>query len=260
MGLFLLSLGLFGAAFFFYWLSQQQLRKAQAIKLTSTTSIAQLTDICGSVAQELGAGSFRQMVKLRGRPQCQTPLTSEISQSPCLYYSAKVIREYEVLVWEKDTEGREIQRSRRDNEIVASNQRSTEFFLDDGTGKLLVKPEGAQIEGTKVRSEFQPAHTSLRVGSFQIDFTTVPGGTLGYRYEEEILPLESELSLVAEASDATGALALCKPENHGDLFLISPKNFEELASGRKTLQSLFFALSVGLAIVGAGILILGVIR
>lgn len=260
MGLFLLCLGVFGSSFLFYWLSKLQARKAQSLRLTAETKIAQLQDICTSVAQEMGAGSFRQKVKLRGTATSKEPLISEITQTPCLGYKAQVIREFEVLVWEKDSEGREIQRRQRQNEVLASNSRSIPFYLNDGTGQIKVHPDGAQIETQKTRSEFQPAHSTLSLGSFQIDFSTIPGGTLGYRYEEEILPLDTDLSLVGEASDQDGTLVIRKPENREDLFLVSPRTFDELAAGSKTLQSLFFALSIGLALLGAGILLLGVIR
>lgn len=260
MGLFLLCLGLFGSSFLFYWLGKAQARKAQTLKLTAASTVSQLTEICASVAQELGPGSFRQTVKIRGKASSPGPLVSEITHTPCLGYTAKVIREFEVLVWEKDSEGREMQRRQRQSEVLASNQRSITFFLDDGTGIVEVHPEGAQIDTRKTRSDFQPAHSTLSIGSFQIDFSSMPGGTLGYRYEEEILPLDEELSLVAEASDLGGKLVLRKPEDKDNLFLISPRSFEDLASGSKSLQSLFYAVSIGIAILGAGTLLLGVIR
>jgi len=259
--LFIISL-LFGAgALGFRWWALRQRRRAQAVASAVNVPLAQLAEDAALVARELGPGSFRQEVRIRGTIVCDEPLTAELSHTPCVSYRYSVTREYEEVLWEKDAEGHSVQKTVRRSEVVASNDRSTVFWLDDGTGRIEVHPEHAKLERVKTHSSFQPAGQALEgfgLGSFLLP--KVPGGTLGYRYEEEALAVGTEVTVVAEAGDGPGSLALRKPEDREAPFLVSLRSFDDLARGSRTQVAILQGLSYGFAAVAVLIFLLGVIR
>ncbi len=245
------------------WWARRQASSARAVALAVQVPLSQLVEDAASVAKELGAGSFRQEVKIRGRIVCESPLVSELSHTLCVSYRFSVTREYEQVVWEKDGQGNSTQHLQRRSEVVASNESSVAFWLDDGTARILVQPEQAQIERIKSYASFQQATTpgiGLNVGSFVLNLGAHPGGTLGYRYEEHCLPLDHEVTVVAEAGDEGGQLALRRPEQKGAPFLVSLKSFAELARSNQLLVSILKGVSIGLAAVAVLIFLLGVVR
>jgi len=258
LSLFLLA-GSFGAS----WWARRQTSKAQAVSMAVEVPLAQLAEDAESVAQQMGAGSFRMKVKIRGKIVCDTPLIAELSHTPCVSYRFSVTREYEEVLWEKDAAGNSLQRLQRKSEVVASNEASTAFWLDDGTARILVHPENARIERIKTHASFQQATTpgfGLEVGSFVLNLGAHPGGTLGYRYEEHSLPVGQEVTVVAEAGDVGGQLALRRPESQDSPFLVSPKSFVELARSNLLAASILKGVSIGLAAVAVLIFLLGVVR
>lgn len=245
------------------WFARRQANKAQAVARAAAVPLAQLAEDAESVAKELGAGSFREEVKIRGKVVCDSPLIAELSHTPCVSYKFSVTREFEEVLWEKDAQGHNVQRTQRKSEIVASNEASVAFWLDDGTGRILVHPEHAKIERVKTHASFQQATTpgiGLNVGSFVLNLGAHPGGTLGYRYEEHCLPLDQEVTVVAEAGDEGGQLALRRPEDKEAPFLVSLKSFAELARSNQLVVSLLRGVSIGLAAVAVLIFLLGVVR
>ncbi len=255
----LFALGSFGVS----WWARRQADRAQAMALASDIPLSRLAEDSASIAKELGAGSFRQTVKIRGKIVCETPLLAELSHTPCVSYRFSVTREYEEVLWEKDAQGNSIQRTHRKSEVVATNEVSIPFWLEDGTGKILVQPEHAKIERIKSHASFQPATMSgnaLGVGSFVLNLGGSLGGTLGYRYEEHCLPLDRELTVVAEAGDEGGQLALRRPEAKDAPFLVTTRSFQELARGNKTMVAILQGVSIGLAAVAVLIFLLGVVR
>ncbi|HEQ71669.1 MAG TPA: E3 ubiquitin ligase, partial [Spirochaetia bacterium] len=86
--------------------------------------------------------------------------------------------------------------------------------------------------------------------SFALSGLTMGAGTrtLGYRYEEEAIPVGKNLYVLGEAVDAGGELAIQKPADKKAKFIISVKSEEELV---RKAQSSMTALWVIGAICGA---------
>jgi hypothetical protein len=153
-------------------------------------------------------------------------------------YSMRVTREYEEEYWETDSEGRRVRRTRRGSETVASNSRSVPFFVRDSSGKIRVIPEGASFVAEKSVSRFEPGEThgdQLRIGSLNIAIGALGSGrrTIGYRYEEDLVPVGKDIYVLGEANDRGGALAVSKPERKDAKFIISLKSEEQLVRGAK---------------------------
>ena len=255
----LFAIGAYGVS----WWARRQANQALAMESAPQVPLSQLAEDAASVAKEMGSGSFRQSVRLRGKIVCDAPLIAEMSHTPCVSYRFSVTREYEEVSWEKDGQGSTVQKTHRRSEVVASNEVSIPFWLEDGTGRILVHPDHAKMDRIKTHASFQPATvpgTRFEVGSFVLNLGSHPGGTLGYRYEEYCLALDQEVTIVAEAGDEGGQLALRRPEAKDAPFLVTPKSFQDLARSNRTMQAVLHGVSFGLAAVAVLIFLLGVVR
>ena len=76
-------------------------------------------------------------VHVRGTVACQEPLTSPLTQVPCCYYRTTI------QALQKYTQGVS---TRTRYTTIYSEPASKAFYLDDGTGKTLVNPEGADYD------------------------------------------------------------------------------------------------------------------
>jgi len=242
-----------------------QVKKGELIAGTETSRVGELLETAKSVAQEIGAGSFNQFVEIKGTTVCNAPLTSELARVPCVHYSLTVTREWEETYWDKDSEGRSVQRTRSGSDIVASNNRSTIFYVDDGTGRVRVNPEGAELIKEKAFSQFQPGEaqgSTLRIGAFSFNIENIGvnlgGGrrTLGYRYEEHIIPVGKPVYILGEASDASGKLTIIKPTEKSKKLLISVKSEEELMKSVSTTKLVLLIIACLLLAGGAVLIVL----
>jgi len=247
----LISAGLAGGSL---WAGQRQRRRLTHLLATRPTTLTELQGLQVDVAQEIGAGSFRERVKLQGTLLCEQPLTAPFSGEPCVAYSSSIVELYEELVEHTDQEGKRSRSWQHGEHVMSSEDRRCRFQLGQGQLKASVDPEGAELEMQSVFSRTEPA-----------DWTGLPGGVgfggaeglagtlmasaalvgsvlgassqgslapgtrrrLGFRRDESIFPAHGDLFLVAEVSDASGTLCLQKPSGEG-LFMIRRGGEEQL--------------------------------
>ena len=251
-------LSLVGGVVLFFVRNHYQ-RKLRSIKRARPTTIAQLQHLAEQIAQEMGAGSWRDYVKLSGRTACETPIHSELKQAPCVHYEMRVVREYEETVRERDSDGKPVERTKRGSETLSSNRQSIPFELKDKTDTIAVDPTGAQIDTTQILDEFQreaPTGGRLSWGGFSLDVNDRSWGgrrTLGYRYTESILPVDRPVFIVAQVSDANQTLVLEKPLEPGQRFIISLKSEAQLAQATAnivvyTLYGMIAAIVLGIVL------------
>jgi hypothetical protein len=228
---------------------------------TETSTAAELTSMAQAVAGDIGAGSFHQLAEVKGTIRCDQPLTSELSQVPCVYYSMKVTREYEETTWETDSNQNRTQRVRRGSESVARNTRSCPFEVEDGTGRVQVDPTGASVIAEKACDRFEPGEMVSPSQSFferALQLGTAGGRrTLGYRKEEDIIPLGRPIYVIGEASDTSGRIVIRKPAR--GTFLVSTRSEEQLThAARRTSRWLMIGTLVSAA-AGVGLLLGGLL-
>ncbi len=241
--------------------------KAFSLRMAHPATVAELQRLSGEIATEIGGGNWQDYVKLTGTVRCdgqglalgRRPLISELKQEACVHYTMSVSREYEETVTRQDSNGKSHKETRRGSEMVASNQRSIPFYLQDRTGYIEVNPDGAAIETVKILDEFrqeQFASGTLSYGDFSLSLGRSDGNrrTLGYRYTESILPIDRQVLVVAMVSDQTGNLVLQKPSEKQYQFMISLKTEAELA--RVTARNAQLSRYSMLGCLGMGILML----
>lgn len=269
VGLFFL---VFAGILFFVKRSEEE--KLGYIKAIETSNCRDLIEEAKAIADRMGQpGHFRRLVELKGVIKCDNPLISEVAKQKCVYYSMSVTRQYEETYEETDAQGKVVRKTRKKTDTVASNTQSLPFYVEDNTGKVLVNPNGAELDPVRIIDKFEPGEmTSGRTITFgDVSFSTTglpfitthqpPAGhrTLGYNFTESILPLDRKVYVLGEASDADGELVIKVPRDKGR-FIISLKSEEELmaasASGIK-LANMGMIVS---GLLGLGLVVLSIIR
>ncbi len=243
-----------------------QRRKLDLMTGTQTTTAAELKNLSESVAKDIGAGSFAETAEVKGTIRCEHPLTSELTNAACVYYEMRVTREYEETYWDTDSKGNRVQRTRRASESVSQNSRSCPFEVEDATGRVTVDPTGASLMAEKVYDRYEPGEprsTSLSVGRWTLNLVglALTGGrrTLGYKYEEKIVPLGRPVYVLGEASDSGGQLAIRKPTKKGVHFIVSLKSEEELTRSASGATKWMTVIAGVLAVAGVAVGVLDLI-
>lgn len=204
-------------------------RRHQAKKLAHlldarSSSVAELLDLQATVAAQMGAGSFRERVKLSGEIVCDEPLTAPWSGEPCVAFTNTTTALLEVREERTSTDSEGNNRTsvswERREETVESLERRCSFSLRHGNQRLKLDPTGAELELETVFSDLEPATAPST-------YNTRP---LGTRREEAILRPTGMVFVVAECSDSDGAPQLQAPKEAG-LFVVRRGSEESFSSG-----------------------------
>ncbi|MCA9522271.1 MAG: E3 ubiquitin ligase family protein [Myxococcales bacterium] len=245
------------------WAFGNRRDKVFQMKLAETRKVSEIRAISSEVAGEIGAGSFNEVLEVKGVLKCAEPLKSALKGEPCVHYEMEVVREYEERVERVDQQtGRHVMETVRRSETLSSNSQSVEFTVDDGSGEIVIRPDGAEIDSVQILDQFQPgdAHRGssamIRFGDFSLSVGPVGSNrhTLGYRYRERILPLGRRVYVLGEARDDDGMLAIRRPTSSEKRFIISLKSEEELI--RSNEESMNLLKYGGYGGLGAGLLLL----
>jgi len=245
-------------------------KRIMALSLTDTYTAAKLIELQKTISSEMGSsGSFRQLAEVRGKIECPSPLSAEISKEKCAYYISDVDIEYEETYYEEDHQSkRQVLKTRRASENITRVERATNFYVKDETGKIKINPEGADIDLITSIERFEPAgnvnYSSGAVSfggfSFSVNSNYMREGrkVLGYKFSEQIFPLNRDVFVIGEVSDSMGELTISKPAaDNESVFVISNKSEEQLAKEAKSsaqtldiVSKICFAVGAIMAIAG----------
>src|SRR5215204_4462204 len=104
-----------------------------------------------SSASEVSSLAPGTLVEVKGTVRCEEPLSSEMSEKTCAYYSATVTREY----LERDYDDDDDAGSDRRSEIISQNEQFAPFSVEDATGSVPVSAEGAEVDARQVVNRFE---------------------------------------------------------------------------------------------------------
>ncbi len=222
--------------------AQNQEKRRGVLATTETETVATLQ----SMAQDMGVGRLRHLSAVRGIIRCESPLQSELAETPCVYYSFQVERETEETYYTTDSKGQKEKRTRRTFTTVNQNQRRVPFWIEDASGQIKVLPDSAEMISETVLSNYEPAgsRTQFQVGKVKLNWQQ--GGVLGYRMREEAIPLDRELFVLGEVVDQDGELVVQKPSKERMIISLKPKDslVQDAGSSAKGLK-------IGSAVTGA---------
>lgn len=225
------------SAAFLLWSWRSSRNDMTLMRATETTPAADVA--------HLPAGS---LVEVKGRLRCASPVTGELSNSPCAHYVSTVERDYEIL--EYDVHRKTACRKRK-TEIVKSITLFAPFEIEDASGRARVLPESAIIEGIEAvaREDLRRQEAEGEsVMQTALDTVNDTDRTLGFRYREMHLPLDVEIYVLGVVGEdrCIGA----PPQGaKGQRFLISVNSEEaraaELGSKSRWMLSLAVSCLIG---------------
>ena len=193
------------------------------------------------------------LVEVKGTLRCEEPLTSEMANETCAFYSSKVVREY----LERDYDD-DVGTDRR-SEVVAQNERFAPFTVEDATGRVPVNGKGAEVDARQVVDRFERNSggngPSISLGGATVN---LGGGerTLGYRYTENILPVDAwvyGLGTVQEDGTIGGPL----PGKERHRFVVSHRSEEALGQSLGKAVMWLGVGGIGTIVVGIALLAIG---
>jgi hypothetical protein len=202
-----------------------------------------------SAASEVGGLAPGTLAEVKGTIRCEEPLTSEMAEKTCAYYSSTVTREY----LERDHDDDNDVGSDRRSEIIAQNVQFAPFVVEDDSGSVAVDAEGAEVDARQVVNRFD--RDTGNEGSFTLGGVTVNLGggerTIGYRYTESILPVDESVYVLGTVQEE-GGIGAAQSGEEGRRFVVSHRSEEALG---QSLGKTALWLGVG----GAGAIAVGVI-
>lgn len=238
-------------------------RKMGHLLTARVTRVGELIDTARTVAGELGGGGFTENAALTGTVRCDRPLVAPLSERPCLYYRMTVRRRYEEQVERRDSDGDIVRETRRGTETMSTQEEGTHFELVDGEHHLPVAVGGidwkAQVETV---DQFQPEAPGLQLSFGRFSMALNHGGglgrrTLGYEYEEHLVPLDGQFTLIGQVTDSGGPLTM---RRGGPIFSISRESRDEQIGSAKGTASWTAAASGICLLIGAILAVVGALR
>jgi len=260
---------------FFTARQRGRLRKIQAIR---PVTIEELHGLQQGVAKEIGAGAFAEAVKLQADLVCEQPLIAPFSEESCIAYQNTIVEIFEELVTATDSEGKTTRSWQKKERSISNEERRCEFSLQQGSHRLTVDPDGAEIDLIEIINRMEPGQLGQLGGdagiegaagvALQLASTMMNANAgrrqgqsfrlIGYRRQESIFPASGSVFVVAEASDAGGSLQLRQPMKSG-LFLIRNEGEERLLKSLRNSTNLWTIGWVGFAVIALIALICGVL-
>ena len=247
--LFVLIFGGFGllmwvAAGSLLYFRRRQLGKTELMRKVET-----------SQAAEVAAFSPGTPVEVKGFLRCEEPLESEMAGRECAYYLSQVISEYRET--DRDLDG-DLQ-TRRRSEVMASNERFAPFVVEDHSGVVGIRGEGAEVDALEVMNRFEndTGEGSITLGGLTVN---LGGGarTIGYRYTESVLPVDAPIYVLGVIQE-DGHIGAPAEEAGEGRFLISHRSEELLEKKYRRAALILGLLAVGLFLFGAIFVVVGVL-
>lgn len=179
-------------------------------------------------------GVFIGLAELKGTSESDRPLTSYVTETPCVQYEWEVSEKWSRQVVEtyKDADGNTRTRTRTESgwKTVDHGSELRTFYLKDDTGVIRVDPENASINGDTV------IDTSVRRGNPMYyekgPLHSVANSDHVRRFRESIIPLHAPIYLIGHSRMRDDAVAVeIAYDEEEPLFIISTSSEKEISKG-----------------------------
>ncbi len=226
----MLIVGIFAAGLggLFLWLAKKQKATSTSMKQSSVSPIQKVQP--------------DTQAEIYGKVVCQSPLQTPFSNQPCVYYEYEVEKE----VWERDNDGR----METNWETVEEDKKQIPFYIDDGSGKIKINPDGATIEprdlGEKRWQRGQRFNNSLLENIFS--------GLTNFnaRVSERALMANENAYVFGYVTKTAEGYCMQK---HDKKFLISYRTEEEVEKRTARSATIMKVLGIAGIILGIGLVI-----
>jgi hypothetical protein len=209
-----------------------------------------------SNASEVSGLAPGTLVEVKGTLRCEEPLTSEMSEKTCAYYSATVTREY----LERDHGDDDSPGSDRRSEIISQIEQFAPFSVEDETGSVPVSAEGAEVDARQVVNRFE-RNTGNEGPSISLGGATLNLGggerTIGYRFTESILPVDAPVYVLGTVQES-GEIGAPPPGEAEHRFVVSHRSEEALGQSLGKTVLWLGVGAIGAFVVGVVLLLIGI--
>lgn len=232
-------------------------RSIQRMTTTETISAADLAELREAAVTAGGEGSFGHPAEVAGvvRFGPDGPLTSQLTKTECVWHRHKVERKY------KERRG---ERTHKKTETLTSHRTDEPFYLEDSTGRVLVRPSVSVDKPRKAFDEFrEPLADALPTGAG--GFASVRGvvaafgdrdDTIGFRSREWVLEEGTRVYVLGEASDLGDEVVVGEPSGPEPL-VISTRSESELGSDHGRQGVIYLLGGLACLIGGVALIVLG---
>lgn len=204
-----------------------------AISLRAAVGAGRRNRLLDDLPTSKAQGVFIGLVELKGTAEEAAPggaLRSYLAEIPCVHYAWRVEEHWSRTVTTTDSKGNRVTRRESGWTTMDEGDQTVEFLLRDGSGAILVHPQGAKIESKEV------FHEHCRIGD-PLYYGKGPPGACAHsdrrrRFTEIALPLHQPIYLVGQSrarEDVAAAEIAYDPR--ADLYLISVRPEEEVSAG-----------------------------
>ncbi|MBB1242640.1 hypothetical protein GL263_03500 [Streptomyces durbertensis] len=231
------------------------------LERTETLTVAELSAMRQAAAEAAGPGHFRYPCEVVGiaLPDQRGLLKSQLQEVDCVWHRHKITRKYEEI--RRDSNGN--RRRTTQHETVSALTSDTGFLVEDDSGRIAIRPEGAETIGADKTLDNFVQHQGRGEGGLSIGpitLTTRQGdGTLGFKHEEWVLRQGTRLFVHGEATDVRGHLEIARP-SEGGTYIVSAKSEEELLRRDTRQLTLWFVGSGLCGLAGVVLLLVALLR
>ena len=190
--LFLVAVALWAAGGLLLYVRHRTRRKVDLIRQTQTTDAS-------------GVSAFSPGTSVEVKGTCESPLRSEMAEESCACYLSRVTREYVRSSGPSSDDTPGSHRSRQTAaETLSEVARAVPFFVEDGTGRVEVHPQGSEVDAKRLVDRFErSASPGFTLGGAPVHFDE-EANTLGYRYTESILSIDSPVYVLGVVREGGG--------------------------------------------------------
>lgn len=229
------------------------------LERTEVVSISDLRAMQKAAAAAAGPGHFRYVCEVEGlaRAHKNGLITSQLKELECVWHRHKITRKYEEI--SRDSKGN--RRKVTKHETVSQHRSGTAFFVEDGTGKVVIRPAGSEVVGAAKPLNKFVQHQGGNRGGVRIGPISIGSGgdgTIGFKHEEWVLREGRKLFVHGEACDVNGYLEIGRPDDSGEYIISGKSEAELLRTANKEL--LIGGVVTGFVLLGGAVLVvLGVV-
>jgi hypothetical protein len=173
-----------------FWGSRKSADRVFHMKATETSRIGDAIGLLKEVGGDLPGGDagLSSYVELKGQLVAQQPVQAQLSGQVAAIVETRVEHVFEEYRESRDSNGNVRGSWSRSSDTMSSDRQESIFELDDGSGRVRVKP-GSGVELIEAKEIFQPANSlqsmggggmMLSIGGFQLQFGDGGGPQPGF--------------------------------------------------------------------------------
>ncbi len=215
------------------WWRHSELRSVALMQATPSTKARD--------AKAMAIGSF---VEIKGILRCPEPIEADFSKQNCAYFDANIFERVPKV--STGTSGQSS--SSYDTHTVYSQIHYAPCFVEDDSGQIQLKLEGAAVEGTTT------VDTTERTGGEALSLALSIADARGHerRHVEKILPVDVPVYVLGEIH-ADGSVGKLGALSKNSYFIVSLKSEEERGQEASWTAKWLLIVAAALLALAAGL-------